>query len=74
MDETDVQAAGRAMIGQGYDGGLANGVAATGVEGLKTVVPINGVSNWHELRSPGGTPSACRCSPTPTARSANGSV
>jgi X-Pro dipeptidyl-peptidase len=46
-----------AMIGQGFDGGLVNGVAATGVEGLKTAVPINGVSNWHEIWSPGGAPS-----------------
>ena len=28
-----------AMIGKSYDGTLANGVAATGVEGLKTIVP-----------------------------------
>ena len=29
------------MIGKSYDGTLANGVAATGVEGLKTIVPIS---------------------------------
>ena len=28
-----------AMIGKSYDGTLSNGVAATGVEGLKTIVP-----------------------------------
>ena len=29
------------MIGKSYDGTLANGVAATGVEGLKTIVPVS---------------------------------
>ena len=32
--------ASRRMIGKSYDGTFANGVAATGVEGLKTIVPI----------------------------------
>ena len=31
----------RAMIGKSYDGTLSNGVAATGVEGLKTIVPVS---------------------------------
>ena len=31
----------RAMIGKSYDGTFANGIAATGVEGLKTIVPIS---------------------------------
>ncbi|MED4205019.1 Xaa-Pro dipeptidyl-peptidase [Neobacillus mesonae] len=35
------------MIGKSYDGTLANGVAATGVEGLKTIVPIGAISNWY---------------------------
>ncbi|MBS4190784.1 Xaa-Pro dipeptidyl-peptidase [Bacillus sp. FJAT-49705] len=35
------------MIGKSYDGTLANGVAATGVEGLKTIVPISAISNWY---------------------------
>ena len=30
-----------AMIGKSYDGTLSNGVAATGVEGLKTIVPVS---------------------------------
>lgn len=35
------------MIGKSYDGTLANGVAATGVEGLETIVPISAISNWY---------------------------
>ena len=35
------------MIGKSYDGTLANGVAATGVEGLKTIVPIAAISDWY---------------------------
>ena len=36
-----------AMIGKSYDGTLANGVAATGVDGLKTIVPISAISDWY---------------------------
>ncbi|MEV3853619.1 Xaa-Pro dipeptidyl-peptidase [Streptomyces sp. NPDC050095] len=36
------------MIGKSYDGTIANGVAATGVEGLKTIVPIGGISSWYD--------------------------
>ncbi|WP_233358797.1 Xaa-Pro dipeptidyl-peptidase [Thermomonospora amylolytica] len=36
-----------AMIGKSYDGTLANGVAATGVKGLKTIVPISAISGWY---------------------------
>lgn len=35
------------MIGKSYDGTVANGAAATGVPGLRTIVPINGISNWY---------------------------
>jgi X-Pro dipeptidyl-peptidase len=48
------------MIGKSWDGTMANGVAATGVAGLKTIVPISGISSWYDytrfggvLRSPG---------------------
>ena len=51
------------MIGKSWDGSIANGVAATGVEGLKTIVPIAGISSWYDytrfngvLRSPGYAP------------------
>lgn len=35
------------MIGKSYDGTLANAAAATGVEGLTTIVPIAAISNWY---------------------------
>lgn len=36
------------MIGKSYDATIANGLAAMGVEGLKTIVPIAGISNWYD--------------------------
>lgn len=36
------------MIGKSYDGTLANGVAASGVEGLRTIVPIAAISSWYD--------------------------
>jgi X-Pro dipeptidyl-peptidase len=35
------------MIGKSTDGSIANGVAATGVHGLKTIVPISSISSWY---------------------------
>jgi X-Pro dipeptidyl-peptidase len=35
------------MIGGSYRGALANGVAATGVDGLETIVPIRAISSWY---------------------------
>ncbi|MDT8915342.1 Xaa-Pro dipeptidyl-peptidase [Amycolatopsis sp. PS_44_ISF1] len=44
------------MIGKSYDGTIANGVAATGVDGLKTIVPISGISSWYDYyRSDGAS-------------------
>ena len=43
-----------AMIGKSYDGTLANGVAATGVEGLETIVPISAISDWYGYSRMGG--------------------
>lgn len=43
-----------AMIGKSYDGTFANGVAATGVEGLKTIVPITAISAWYNYSRTGG--------------------
>lgn len=47
------------MIGKSWDGSVANGVAATGVKGLRTIVPISSISSWYDyqrfngvLRSP----------------------
>jgi len=44
------------MIGKSYDGTLANGVAATGVKGLKTIVPISAISSWYDYSRSGGVP------------------
>lgn len=56
-----------AMIGKSYDGTLANGVAATGVEGLETIVPIAAISSWYDyyryggaIYFPGGPPGLAR--------------
>ncbi|WP_053227306.1 CocE/NonD family hydrolase [Solirubrobacter soli] len=43
-----------AMIGKSYDGTLANGVASTGVDGLKTIVPISAISAWYNYSRTGG--------------------
>ena len=43
------------MIGKSYDGTLANGVAATGVEGLDTIVPISAISSWYDYSRINGT-------------------
>jgi X-Pro dipeptidyl-peptidase len=37
------------MIGKSWDGTIANGVAAAGVAGLRTVVPIEAISNWYDF-------------------------
>ncbi|MBA2892428.1 Xaa-Pro dipeptidyl-peptidase [Nonomuraea soli] len=43
------------MIGTSYNGTLPNAVAATGVEGLKTIVPIAAISSWYDYyRANGG--------------------
>ncbi|MDA6130943.1 hypothetical protein OSK38_26675, partial [Escherichia coli] len=36
------------MTGVSYNGTLPNAVAATGVEGLKTIVPIAAISSWYD--------------------------
>ncbi|WP_028815558.1 Xaa-Pro dipeptidyl-peptidase [Streptomyces flavidovirens] len=45
-----------AMIGKSYDGTIANGVAATGVEGLRTIVPIGAISSWYDYYFAQGAP------------------
>lgn len=43
------------MIGQSYNGTLPNMAAATGVPGLKAIVPIAGISSWYDYyRANGG--------------------
>ncbi|MFE0424654.1 Xaa-Pro dipeptidyl-peptidase [Streptomyces sp. NPDC058953] len=44
------------MIGKSYDGTVANGVAATGVEGLETIVPIGAISTWYDYYFAKGAP------------------
>ncbi|MET8828571.1 Xaa-Pro dipeptidyl-peptidase [Streptomyces sp. NPDC004610] len=44
------------MIGKSYDGTIANGVAATGVEGLETIVPIGAISSWYDYYFAQGAP------------------
>ncbi|MGE7433154.1 Xaa-Pro dipeptidyl-peptidase [Kitasatospora sp. NPDC001175] len=44
------------MIGKSWDGTIANGVAATGVNGLKTVVPISAISSWYDYFRSAGAP------------------
>ncbi|MFI1206349.1 Xaa-Pro dipeptidyl-peptidase [Streptomyces sp. NPDC020802] len=44
------------MIGKSYDGTVANGVAATGVEGLETIVPIAAISSWYDYYFAKGAP------------------
>lgn len=43
------------MIGKSWDGSVANGVAATGVEGLETIVPIAAISSWYDYMRQNGT-------------------
>ncbi|MEU9984486.1 Xaa-Pro dipeptidyl-peptidase [Streptomyces sp. NPDC050856] len=44
------------MIGKSWDGTIANGVAATGVEGLRTIVPIGAISSWYDYYFAKGAP------------------
>jgi X-Pro dipeptidyl-peptidase len=44
-----------AMIGTSYDGTLPIGAAALGVDGLKAIVPISGVSSYYDHRRSYGT-------------------
>ncbi|MFE9421349.1 Xaa-Pro dipeptidyl-peptidase [Kitasatospora sp. NPDC006697] len=44
------------MIGKSWDGTIANGVAATGVAGLKTIVPISAISSWYDYYRSQGAP------------------
>ncbi|XIG77614.1 Xaa-Pro dipeptidase [Streptomyces sp. SGAir0957] len=44
-----------AMMGISYNGTLPTAVAATGVKGLKAIVPISGISSWYDYyRANGG--------------------
>ena len=41
-------------IGKSYDGSLANGMAATGIDGLRTIVPISAISSQYDWYHPYG--------------------
>ncbi|WP_034593383.1 Xaa-Pro dipeptidyl-peptidase [Hamadaea tsunoensis] len=43
------------MIGKSWDGSIANGVAATGVAGLVTIVPISAISSWYDYERVNGS-------------------
>lgn len=43
-----------AMIGKSYDGTLTEGVAATGVSGLTTIVPESAIDDWYAYSRMGG--------------------
>jgi X-Pro dipeptidyl-peptidase len=43
-----------AMIGKSYDGTLTNAVAATGVDGLKAIVPESAIDDWYRYSRMGG--------------------
>ena len=36
------------MTGVSYNGTLPNQVATTGVEGLKTIIPVSAISSWYD--------------------------
>jgi len=36
------------MVGTSYNGTLPNQVATTGVEGLKTIIPVSAISSWYD--------------------------
>ncbi len=45
-----------AMIGGSWDGTIANAVAATGVEGLETIVSVAAISSWYDYTRSNGVP------------------
>lgn len=55
------------MIGKSWDGTIAIGVAGTGVEGLRTIVPIGAISSWYDYYRANG---AALASGTPAALAA----
>lgn len=46
------------MIGKSWDGTIAEAVAATGVPGLKTIVPESAISAWYDYFRADGAPLA----------------
>ncbi len=46
------------MIGKSWDGTIAEGVASTGIVGLKTIVPESAISSWYNYFRMNGAPLA----------------
>ena len=55
-DATQWSTGNAGMIGVSWDGTIANAVAATGVEGLKTIVPVAAISSWYDYTRGNGIP------------------
>lgn len=45
-----------AMTGVSYGGTLPFEVAATGVKGLKTIIPVAGIASWYDYTNSQGAP------------------
>lgn len=58
-----------AMIGKSWDGSITQGVASTGVAGLRTIVPISAISSWYDWFRADGV--AFRSFGTPTSLASN---
>jgi X-Pro dipeptidyl-peptidase len=55
-DATEWSTGKTAMIGVSWDGTIANSVAATGVKGLETIVPVAAISSWYDYTRGNGIP------------------
>lgn len=55
-DATEWSTGKAGMIGVSWDGTIANSVAATGVDGLVTIVPVAAISSWYDYTRGNGTP------------------
>ena len=48
-----------AMTGRSYAGTMPFAVATTGVEGLKTIIPVAGISDWYSQQNQQGAQRYC---------------
>lgn len=55
-DATEWSTGKAGMIGVSWDGTIANSVAATGVDGLVTIVPVAAISSWYDYTRGNGIP------------------
>ena len=61
-----------AMTGGSYGGTLPYEVATTGVEGLKTIIPVAGIANWYEYTNSQGVATTAYPHYTETLSAMNG--